>query len=461
MSLTLMSTDAPSQSLSQLELQAANLLKTTVLDNLYIPHQPTKQQAVFLTLPSLEAMFGGAAGGGKSDALLMAALQYVEVPGYAALLLRRSYADLALPGALMDRAHEWLRGTDARWNENTKTWTFPSGATITFGYLEYENHKYRYQGSEFQFIGFDELTQFTQTMYTYLFSRLRRLEGSTIPIRMRAASNPGGIGHEWVYERFVVAPDLFNHAFVPAKLADNPHLDRAEYERSLSELDPLTRDQLLSGLWVTDPTKRPFKREWWANGLNRFDPDDRYTMNLVVPGGRYISWDTGLKDKEDSAYSACTVGELLPNSQLLTRYVWREKLIFPDLLQAIEDVARRFYHDGKLSGILIEDKASGTSAYQTLRAASDGWLSDLLIPFEPRGDKLYRYQQAAVWCKLGMVLLPHPSDSVPWLHEFSRELFGLPDSEYKDMGDAFAQLIIYLEHYLSAGWHGRGTEHAA
>ncbi len=133
-------------------------MRATILENPWIPHEPTPKQAEFLLLPDREAFYGGAAGGGKSDALLMAALQYVEVPNYAAILFRRTFADLALPGALMDRSQEWLSGTEARWNERDKTWTFPSGATISFGYLEHENHKYRYQSAEFQFIGFDELT---------------------------------------------------------------------------------------------------------------------------------------------------------------------------------------------------------------------------------------------------------------------------------------------------------------
>ncbi|MCB0042872.1 MAG: terminase family protein [Caldilinea sp.] len=156
----------------------------------YIPHKPTPKQWAFLLLPHREAFFGGQPGGGKSDALLMGALQYADVPGYSALLLRRTYADLALPGALMDRSLEWLVGTDARWNSTTKTWTFPSGATVTFGYLENEKDKFRYQGAEFQYVGFDELTQFSETQYTYLFSRLRRLAGVNIPLRMRSAGNP-------------------------------------------------------------------------------------------------------------------------------------------------------------------------------------------------------------------------------------------------------------------------------
>ena len=235
----------------------------------YIPHRPTPKQQAFLLLDGLEALYGGAAGGGKTDALLMAALQYVDTPGYAALLLRRTFADLALPGAIMDRSHEWLRGTDAVWSEREKTWTFPSGATLTFGYLAADGDKYRYQGSELTFCGFDELTQFTQEQYTYLFSRLRRLEGMSIPLRMRAASNPGGIGHGWVYERFLpdLTPEAVEHRrktdriFIPARLGDNPHIDQLTYRRGLAELGDVERAQLEEGLWVTDHSARPFDRE--------------------------------------------------------------------------------------------------------------------------------------------------------------------------------------------------------
>ena len=217
--------------------------------NDYIRRRPTNHQAAFLLLWTREALYGGAAGGGKSEALLMAALQYVDVPDYAAILFRRTLADLALPGALMDRAHAWLCETPARWNDKEKTWFFPSGASLTFGYLDYPAQRYRYQSSEFQFIGFDELTQFGEAEYTYLFSRLRRKTSSNVPLRMRSASNPGGFGHDWVRRRFLVEGPANGRFFIPARLDDNPYLDREEYVESLRSLDPLTRAQLLQGDW--------------------------------------------------------------------------------------------------------------------------------------------------------------------------------------------------------------------
>jgi len=229
-------------------------LQETVLDNAYCIHKPTKKQTEFLLRNELEVLYGGAAAGGKSDALLMAALQYHWVPNYAALILRRTYADLALSGAIMDRSLQWLSGSDAHWNSSGHKWTFPSGATLTFGYLESERDKYRYQSAEFQFIGFDELTQFTESQYSYLFSRLRRLKNIDVPIRMRSASNPGGVGHEWVKARFKIdAGGDPERPFIGAKLDDNPHVDQQAYEEALGKLDYVTREQLRHGDWtITD-----------------------------------------------------------------------------------------------------------------------------------------------------------------------------------------------------------------
>ncbi len=213
-----------------------------------------------------EALYGGAAGGGKSDALLMGALQFVHIPGYAAILFRRSFTDLSLPEALMSRGQEWLGRTVARWRDVTKTWHFPSGATLTFAYLASDADKYRYQSAAFQFIGFDELTQFPEAQYIYLFSRLRRPIGmrGVVPLRMRAASNPGGIGHQWVKNRFIDVKNTHpDRRFFPAGLADNPHLDAEAYTKAMMNLDPVTRAQLLEGDWTVRATGGKFLQEWF------------------------------------------------------------------------------------------------------------------------------------------------------------------------------------------------------
>lgn len=247
----------------------------------YCPHTPTRRQRLFLALDTFEAMYGGQAGGGKSDALLMAALQHVDRPGYSALCLRRTFADLNKPGALMDRAAEWLRPTAARWIDRDHRWLFPCGAgtetaSLSFGYMETEQDRYQYQGAEYQFAAFDELTQFTETQYLYVASRLRGPAGSSVPLRLRSATNPGGVGHAWVKARFV-EPRSAERPFVQSGLADmGQHMDVDGYRRSLSVLDRVTRDQLEHGLWVLDDDARiyHYDPESDVDGLpDGLDPD--------------------------------------------------------------------------------------------------------------------------------------------------------------------------------------------
>ena len=235
-----------------------DILVKTIYQNKYIPEShrnPFDNQIDFLTYQSEELLYGGQAGGGKSDALLMAALQYVDQKDYSALLLRRTYQDLSQPNAIMDRAKKWLHPYtstgEVHWSEKTKTFTFPSGSTLSFGYLAHDNDLDQYQGSELQFVGFDELTQFTEKQYTYLHSRLRKLKSSDIPIRMRAGTNPGGRGHNWVKKRFI----LGDVPFIPSSYEDNIYLDTEEYTKSLMKLDELTRRQLMDGDWDAVITK--------------------------------------------------------------------------------------------------------------------------------------------------------------------------------------------------------------
>jgi|CXWL01.1.fsa_nt_gi hypothetical protein len=255
----------------------AHTARTTVAP--YLAQQATPRQQEFLDLACLEALYGGAAGGGKSSALLMAALQHVHVPGYSALLLRRTYADLALPGAIMDRSHTWLQGSGATWNGTDKRWTFPSGAVLTFGYLDTEKDKFRYASAEFQYIGFDELTQFPENWYRFLLSRLRRPVGITVPVRARAASNPGGIGHDWVRRRFVEANDP-DRRFVAANLRDNPHVDGDEYRRSLAQLDATTRRQLEDGVWIRDSGGLVYSYDPQRNDTNEAPALNTYLLGL-------------------------------------------------------------------------------------------------------------------------------------------------------------------------------------
>lgn len=231
-------------------------LETPKRVNPFIPHTPHQKQKEFLELADLEALYGGAAGGGKSDALLMGALADVDKPGYNALLLRRTFRDLNQPEAIMFRAHEWLaqpkRDGLCHWSAQDKRYTFTkSGATLTFGYFDTEEDKGQYASAAYQFIGWDELTQFPEAWYRFLFSRLRKPKGSPLQLRMRGGTNPGGIGHAWVQRRFIDKATR-EGTFIPALLDDNPFIDKETYLVSLSKLDPITRAQLEKGVWVRD-----------------------------------------------------------------------------------------------------------------------------------------------------------------------------------------------------------------
>lgn len=191
-------------------------------------------------------------------------------------------------------------------------------------------------------------------------------------------------------------------------------------------------------------------RDWFAT--RRFDATPGATPPLRILD-RYLSWDTAFKDSDTAAYSACVVGELFepPGAPVGTRElriidVWRDRVSFPNLIDHMRRLRRIHNADGRLRAELIEDKASGTSAYQTLETIHDPHDPVRVVPFQPSGSKDQRAAQAGVLCKLGTVWLPAGSRHVPWLTAFEDEIF--EQGRHFDQRDAFAQLVIYLEPQL-------------
>jgi predicted phage terminase large subunit-like protein len=304
------------------------------LAELYAPRQPcggwgptyhaSDKQAAFMAMGCREALYGGAAGGGKSDALLRAALMYVCVPGYSALLVRQTYPQLSMDGGLIERAQEWLQQTDARYDKVDHRWTFPSGATLSFMHMQRDDDRFKIQGAEFQYIGFDELTNWrNDKVYRFSAARLRRpnatgrdlpacptcgLTLADVPLRIRAGTNPGSRGEAWVQSRFVqpwqdwqdgTGPQPRDRKFIPALLTDNPGLDAVEYEMSLGLLDDHTRAQLRDGQWglkqgtMLHRERVPIVDDWPRDGM------------LVR------SWDFAGTDPADADDPDYTVGALL------------------------------------------------------------------------------------------------------------------------------------------------------
>lgn len=231
---------------------------------------PQEKQAVFQSRGEYEALYGGAAGGGKSDALLTEALRQVHIPHYRALILRKTYPQLS---ELIDRSREIYSRAypKAKYNDSKHFWLFPGGAKIYFGAMQHTKDRINYQGKRYDFIAFDELTHFTWDEYSYMFSRNRPSGGGT-RVYIRSTTNPGGIGHSWVKERFITAaPPLTpieskmnivnpqgklitvsrNRIFVPSTVFDNKKLlqNDPNYLANLSMLPEKERNALLYGDW--------------------------------------------------------------------------------------------------------------------------------------------------------------------------------------------------------------------
>lgn len=228
-------------------------------------------------------------------------------------------------------------------------------------------------------------------------------------------------------------------------------------QRSLADIMALKRQtpkHIFEATYQLNPVPPEgtlFKRDDFKN--SRYDSaDSRIAVSAVA---RFQSWDTAISDREDAAYSAMVEGELWPDYRMGIRLAYRDHLDMPALVEQIHLQARRGNRDNKLRAVIIEAKASGPSAFQTLRHSAPAWLVRRLKAFTPTVDKPTRAGQAAVWCSNFSVLLPHPAENVPWLADFEFELFSVPAVTYWDQVDAFSQLVLYCENLLEAGLRAR------
>lgn len=217
-----------------------------------------------------EVLYGGAAGGGKSDAIIAEALRQVENPNYRAIIFRKTYPqcrELIIKSLRIYKA----AFPDAEYNGSEHYWRFPSGAKIYFGSMPNSTSYLAYQGLSYSYIAFDELTHFTQEEYEYMISR-NRADGAGLRVYIRATANPGGIGHGWVKQRFITAaepnvpytvkacvtgPDgkktevSRTRIFIPSSVFDNEELLKNDpgYLANLAMLPESQKKALLYGDW--------------------------------------------------------------------------------------------------------------------------------------------------------------------------------------------------------------------
>lgn len=443
----------------------------------YIPHKPTPKQRAYLCLYHEEALFGGAAGGGKTDALLMGALQNVDVPGYSAIIFRRTLTDHRLPDSSLSRMMNWLQphlqNRSVKFNGQENTFHFPTfnadgtpgfPSLINFGYIGEEAAEYRYQSSAYQYIGWDEVSQHLEANYTYLFSRLRRIrcpihgdkpidvcanckQLSQVPLKVRGATNPGGFGHRWIKDRFRITgePDPDNpgklryvgkdpnRPFIPALARDNPYLDYESYEKTLQNLPKVVREQLLAGDWSISHDSR-YKAHWfrrWSRYGNSYvlgedghGPTFRLSEFIriifcVDPAStaKESPGDTQIvKGAPVSGLSFTVIGVFGVTKDY--NLVWLDNLRVraevPDILNHV----RTYYNRWHPSYITVEAIGGGKAVYQLLAAMG--------LPVKavyPHTDKLTRAASAMLLAEKGRIWLPQRTLNMPWLKDLEDEVF--------------------------------------
>jgi hypothetical protein len=271
--------------------------------SVYCPHIPSTRQREFLSLGVLEAMYGGRANCGKSDVLLMGALQGISIPAYSALILRRTYKELTKPGALLHRARSWFLNSPARWHDESSSFVFPSGASICFGYFDCDDDFGQFKSSEFQYIAIEEGSEFEPDHIRKMFGRLRRTRDfpDSLPLRFRIATNPGGPAHDFLRKRYGIeetdrfpegSPAKFidtsegdYRVFFPAHPKDNPGCIWEEYRRSLAELPPITRLQWEDGIWIQDTDGRCYPNHEKARRVPRLPEGHQWSRGLSIDIG--------------------------------------------------------------------------------------------------------------------------------------------------------------------------------
>lgn len=283
-------------------------------DEEWYPH-PGPQRA-FCTRPEFEVFFGGAKGPGKTDCLIAEALRGVGHKWYKGLILRRTFPRLQ---EIIDRCWNIYPKVGGEYRSSTHRWMFPSGAIITLGHVQHEDSKRDYHGKEFNFVGFDELTEFTETQYLFILANVRKSKDG-LPLRIRATSNPGNKGHLWVKNRFVdtcqpkrkvkyKGPDGEYHemflpetyidpitgtsrCFVPATVYDNPSIMVHDplYVKRLEGLPQIDRLRFLHGVWDVFEGQVFTELSDHLHGCDKFEIPAEWTKFMSFDWGYSRPW---------------------------------------------------------------------------------------------------------------------------------------------------------------------------
>lgn len=450
---------------------------------------PFAHQERWMRSPAFEVCVGGAAGPGKSAFVLVEALRHVHRQGYLGLILRREATQLRKE--LIPAALELYPRVGGRWKASETTFFFPSGARVMLGGAEGEQDVRKYSGISVQYLGFDELTHFTQFQYLFMFARLRA-SGlcPDVKPRIRSGTNPGSSGHEWVLERFAPflypppgaehhdptykgpyakpgeilwylrdadgherivppwTPDARTRTFYPGRVHDNPIYAGGDYEANLRAMNLLDREQLLAGNWMARPSAGMFFKRAW------FPFVDVAPVQVL---GRVRYWDLAATPAERAkGRGAWTAGVLL--SKTADGRYW------------VEDIVRGQWSPGEVEKTVratAESDPKGTTVCPELDPGQAGVAQaaayvKLLAGFDVRpirvsADKITRCKPASAQAEAGNVVLVRGD----WNGPFLREGDAFPEGA-KDQIDSLSGAFNVISKVT--GWKGRSggaREHGA
>ena len=434
-------------------------------------------QTAFLASPADIAIYGGAAGGGKTWALLMEPLRHLANPGFGAVIFRRTTVQVRNEGGLWDESERLYPPFGGEGARSGLEWRFPSGASVRFAHLEHDRTVYDWQGAQVPLIGFDELTHFSRKQFWYLVSRNR----STCGVRpyIRATCNPDA--DSWVKELigwwldgetglplceragvlrwFVRDGDALVWAdaagelkaryprlppksatFVPARLADNTALTAADpgYLANLLALPAVERARLLDGNWRVRPAAGLLFRRHWCR-LVEHAPEALREVR---------GWDLAGTPKTESNDPDWTAGTRIGRSAEGLYYVL-DHVRLRDTPGEVERLIRfTAQADGRAVEVALpqDPGQAGKAQALALTAALEGYA----VRATPEsGDKVTRFRPFSAQAEAGRVHVLRAE----WIEAWFAGLEAFPDGRHDDDADSTSRAF---NSFLAPRLKGQG-----
>lgn len=417
-------------------------------------------QEMFASTPADIAIFGGAAGGGKSYALLLEPLRHFNNSKFGAVIFRRNSTQVRNQGGLWSESMSLYQQLGAHPREAFLEWIFPSGMRVKFAHLENESTVYDWQGAQVPFIGFDELVHFSEKMFFYMLSRNRSTSG--VSGYVRATCNPDadswvrGLIDWWIdpegypipersgklrwfirrEDEFLWADHKHNFAeedqpksltFIPSKLSDNTILMDKDpsYLANLMALSRVERMRLLGGNWnVRESAGMLFRREWfpvvdavpsgWIRCVRFWDR----AATKPHEGNKDPDWTRGLKMYKypDNSFVVVDLKSIRGSPA--------------DVESLIKNVAS---HDGP-SVRIVSQQDPGSAG-----VAEANYFVRMLAGYDVRTiiiskDKLTRAKPASAQTEVGNIKVFRS----PWNTEFFNECENFPEGKHDDIVDVLS-----------------------